>query len=94
MNLLKETIETLELYDKSPKDVRWVGTEDGKYAISWEEFEKIAKDVEYYSGYGLQEIPDNLVVVGDDWWLERAEYDGSEWWEFKTMPKIKEVLQP
>ena len=20
------------------------------------------------------------------WWLERAEYDGSEWWEFKTAP--------
>ena len=27
------------------------------------------------------------VAVGDNWWLERAEYDGSEWWEFKTIPK-------
>lgn len=26
------------------------------------------------------------MVVGDDWWLERHEYDGSEWWEFKRLP--------
>lgn len=25
-------------------------------------------------------------MAGDDWWLERAEYDGSEWWKFKTLP--------
>lgn len=39
------------------------------------------------NGYGWPEIPKDLVVVGDNWWLERAEYDGSEWWEFKTIPK-------
>jgi len=92
MNLLKETIKALELDGKTQKDVRWVGSKDGKYAIGWEEFEKIAKDVEYYCGYGAPEIAEDLVVVGDGWWLERAEYDGSEWWEFKTIPKIKEGL--
>ena len=28
----------------------------------------------------------DLLIVGDDWWLERHEYDGAEWWEFKTLP--------
>ena len=44
------------------------------------------------SGY---QVADDLVVVGDSWWLERHEYDGSEWWEYKEKPKliseIKEV---
>lgn len=21
-----------------------------------------------------------------DWWLERAEYDGAEWWDYMTYP--------
>lgn len=53
---------------------------------SWDDFSKQA-DFEYNNGYDWQEIPADLVVVGDNWWLERAEYDGSEWWEFKTIPK-------
>jgi hypothetical protein len=42
--------------------------------------------VNYDDGFGGNEIPLSLVVVGDDWWLERGEYDGSEWWEFKRLP--------
>ena len=26
------------------------------------------------------------MVVGNNWWLERHEYDGSEWWEYKQFP--------
>ena len=90
INLLKETLEVLKGYGKSPKDVKWVGSKDGKYAITWDEFEKIA-NIEYNKGYGSQEIAEDLVIVGDDWWLERCVSDGwSEWWEFKTLP----VKQP
>lgn len=32
------------------------------------------------------EIDMGLIVVGKDFWLERHEYDGSEWWEFKSIP--------
>ena len=38
------------------------------------------------NGFGGAEVNENLFVVGADWWLERHEYDGSEWWEFKTLP--------
>jgi hypothetical protein len=28
-----------------------------------------------------------LQLVGETFWIERAEYDGSEWWEYKEIPK-------
>lgn len=82
-NLLNETLEILEENGKTPADVLWVG--GGQYAATWDEFAVLA-DADYYNGYGGTEVPVDLYVVGDDWWLERHEYDGSEWWEFKTMP--------
>jgi len=84
-NLLKETVEYLTWVHKTTDDVRWVGSHDGKYAMSWDEFALIA-DIEYDAGYGGQEIASDLVVVGDDWWFTRSEYDGSEGWRFNTKP--------
>jgi hypothetical protein len=86
-NLLEETKEKLADCHKTPKDVLWVGSSDGSEAITWEEFEKLA-DFEYDDGYGLNEIRLDLVVVGKGWWLERYEYDGSEWWVYKEQPKL------
>ena len=39
-------------------------------------------DVEYDSGFGGQELY-GYVVMRDGSWLERNEYDGSEWWEYR-----------
>lgn len=86
MNLLQETMNALKENGKIPADVRWVGRASISAKCSWDDFSKQA-DFEYNDSYGWQEIPADLVVVGDNWWLERAEYDGSEWWEFKTIPK-------
>lgn len=88
INLLQETIEKLKDHKKKPKDVLWVGSRD--LWFSWDHFKTIA-DVEYDNGYGGAEVIDGLLVVGKDWWLERHEYDGSEWWEFKTLPKKPRV---
>lgn len=85
-NLIKETVDVLSSHDLSPVDVAWVGSRDGKYALGWEDFVKIFKNFVYDSGLGRQEIAEDLVVVGDDWWLERHDYDGYEWWEFKKLP--------
>lgn len=85
-NLLTETKKVLETHGKTGADVAWVGSRDGKYAIQWSDFEPIAKKSSYDAGFGSQKIVGDLVVVGEDWWLERHEYDGSEWWEFKTLP--------
>lgn len=46
-------------------------------------------DFEYDSGYGGQLLYGNVWFT-DGTWLERGEYDGSEWWEYKTTPAIPE----
>lgn len=89
-NLLLETIEVLSAHNKEPRDVVWVGDEYGY--TTWEDFKNKA-NITYDNGWGGNEVQMSLVVVGRDWWLERHEYDGSEWWEFKTIPqKPSELL--
>lgn len=83
-NLLKETLDILASNGKTPDDVIWCGSNISWF--TWDEF-KIVSDTSYDSGYGGQEVAENLLIVGKDFWLERHEYDGAEWWEFKSMPK-------
>lgn len=91
INLLQETIEILKENGKTETDVLWVGRgfetlNMKEYKTTWEDF-KAKADFNYDDGFGGNEIPMDLIIVGKDFWLERHEYDGSEWWEFKTMPK-------
>lgn len=87
MNLLEETIEAIKDCHKTTDDVMWVGSKDGKYAMNWEDFEKIA-DVDYYDGFGTQAIAKDLVVVfHDDSYLYRHGYDGAECWELASTPQ-------
>ena len=88
-NLLTETRSTIEDNGYKTDEVKWVG--DKHVRFSWEHFEKIA-DFTYDSGFGGHKIIGSLVVVGEDWWMKRGEYDGSEWWEFQTMPEMPEML--
>jgi len=82
-NLKAETIEVLWEHGLTTDDVLWAGTTE--FYIDLELFWTLA-DREYDEGYGWQEVATDLIVVGAGWWLERHEYDGSEWWEFKSMP--------
>lgn len=84
MNLLKETIAKLADFGLTPADVVWCGNSEGWF--TWEDFEKVA-DVNYDAGYGGNEIAIDLIIAGKGWWLERAEYDGSEWWSLKKQLK-------
>ena len=89
MNLKNETLEMLNENGKRPEDVRWVGCKD--FSIPIPLFWELANQ-EYDNGFGAQKVAVDLVVVGDGFWLERHEYDGSEWWEFKEGPAMpKEV---
>ena len=100
IHFLEETINFLNQNGKTEEDVLWVGRGFSigrgfsrfiytdipeEYKTTWEDFKSKA-DFWYDRGYGQLYIPDDLIIVGKDFWLERAEYDGSEWWEFKTMP--------
>ena len=86
-NLLKETLEVLRDNNKEEKDVCFVT--DGEKFFTWNSFVELAKDINYEEGYGREEINTDLKIVGKGWWLERDVYDGSEWWEFKTIPILK-----
>ena len=87
-NLWEETIKTLENYSLTWDDVEAIILDYRNVTISKENFEEVARKTNYDEGYGRVEIRFDLKIIGWNWWLERAEYDGSEWWELKTKPYI------
>ena len=44
-------------------------------------------DFEYNHSYGVQEVY-GTVWFKDGTWMDRCEYDGSEWWEYRRCPDI------
>lgn len=93
MNLYKETTEFLIENSLSWDDVEWVGvwSESHFGEIPLDKVEEMF-NFEYDEGFGIEEVPLSLKVVGKDFWLERREYDGSEWWSFQTMPTKPDKL--
>ena len=91
MNLLEETVQILKENNKTLDDILWIGTKD--FTVDKKLALKIFGRTNYDSGFGAQEVAYDLLVVGAGWWLEREEYDGSEWWSYKELPTvpIKEV---
>lgn len=49
-------------------------------------------DFSYDSGYGGQMLY-GTIWYDDGTWSERGEYDGSEWWEHRTVPPILDALK-
>lgn len=89
-NLWEETLRILTGNNRNFDDVMYI--QGSNFGITKENFEQVAKKSEYYSGFGAAEVAEDLIIVGDDWWLERHEYDGNEWWEYKEKPKqISEI---
>lgn len=90
VNLLEETLGFLAKNKLTKDDVCWIG--DGNGYCDWDYFAANA-NFKYDGGFGAEFINRDLVVVGKDWWLERHEYDGSEWWEYKKLPEIPNKSQ-
>lgn len=88
INLLEETVNILKKNNLQLSDIEYILTYENDKYLNWaiEQFIKEANEINYDNGYGLHNISLNLKIVGKDWWLERSEYDGSEWWTFKTFP--------
>jgi hypothetical protein len=93
-DLFTETLEALALNGKRPSDVVRVGRGDGALSMRWEDFAVLAREIEYDAGHGADMIDDRLMVIGRGWWLERAEYDGSEWWSYRKMPVVQAPVRP
>lgn len=90
-NLLKETKEILERHGKTFDDILFVGDRTTHTKMTMKDFLEHA-NVEYKNGFGIEEINTELILVGKDFWLERHEYDGSEWWEYKSMPNVNDFV--
>ena len=93
MNLFEETETALINNGKIWKDVVFISTssktcfdEGEEFELSKETFIKLAKNINYDNGFGGHKIKLDLKIVGEDWWLERHEYDGSENWVYKEKP--------
>jgi len=58
-----------------------------------DEYNKFLKflDREYDSGYGCQELF-GTIYCEDGVWLDRGEYDGSEWWNIHIYPSLAEAF--
>lgn len=86
VNFKKETLDFLHNHGKSIHDVHVIidGTR-----CPFDYFIDLAKDINYDNGYGIPCINSNVYIIGDDWWMSRHEYDGSEWWKFNKKPMYK-----
>lgn len=91
-NLLEETLQVLTLHGKTPQDVICVRSHADQQG-TWEDFVKLS-DFTYDSGYGGNEVVGSLAIIGDDWWMSRGEYDGSEWWNFCHTPMPLKTFKP
>ena len=79
-NLYNETVERIKALGYQPSDITFIGSEDGKYSCSWEEFTTLAD--RRYGEFGTQEVATDLLIrFRDETYLMREEYDGSEHWE-------------
>lgn len=61
----------------------------GRGQIPWEVFSRLA-DFNYDSGYGCQEFDGWITFNNTDAYIQRDDYDGSEWWEVVRRPKLKD----
>jgi len=97
-NAKQELNKILDKFDLKSKFKNAVVEGRNKYDrdylyLNKKEFDDLDKlldylDFEYNEGYGGQELY-GIVVFVDGSWLERGEYDGAEWWEYKKTPSVK-----
>ncbi len=87
INFKEETLLSITNNNKTPTDISFIALGD-KYVLDVVTFLNNC-NFTYDNGYGSANIPENLLIVFKDGsWLERGEYDGSEWWEYKQVPLL------
>nr|DAT90463.1 MAG TPA: hypothetical protein [Caudoviricetes sp.] len=64
-NLLDEILNTLDSENLDTEEILWVGSEE--FCVLWENFRDVAERT-YFSE--VEQLPQDLVIVGDGWWLE------------------------
>lgn len=83
-DIIQETKDYIDALGYGKEDIQWIGGRDFTIPINnfWN-----SKPQMYDSGYGTQEVaPDLIIAFKDHTWIQREEYDGSEWWEYYRYP--------
>ena len=89
-NYAEETLRFLERYNYTIDDIDWIGTDD--FIIPIHEFFDIARKTMYNASFGRPETPgDIIIVMKDESWFDRFEYDGAEGWEYH-IPHVKPIV--
>lgn len=83
-NLHEEIVNTLERKGKTLRDIKWVGNRD--YKVDLTEFIELSKRTYYIQGYSTLQYPEDLIIKGEDFWIEVDDYDGSLGLDFKLIP--------
>ena len=96
MNLLEETLSVLKRINKTLDDIEYIyvvkmSWNSNNVLISSKAWQPELLDFEYDKGYGSQSI-DGWITFTDNTWLSRAEYDGSEWWEYHEKPGPEDLI--
>lgn len=92
INFLEETKQILLKYNRTFDDIIFVCDCATHTRMTINDFVSKA-NFTYFDGFGQQIINSHLMLVGEDFWLERHEDDGSEWWEYMVLPKIKDYAE-
>ena len=89
-NAREELLRVLDSIGKTLSDISWMLVYKAKYSEISDAFTTTDQlDFSYDSGYGGQELF-GIVHFHDGTWLDRGEYDGSEWWEYITPPTLEQ----
>ena len=92
IDLLTETLQEIDDNDLSVNDIVYIGTRDGKYSCSLEEFKVLADFESYDNGYGGAEGNPALIIVFKGG--EELHREGSELWDLWKPFKVPEITEP
>lgn len=96
-NAKEEFLETVKDYKVIAADISfgdsWTDNEERfklKPLYTNEEYNELLKflDREYDAGYGGQQLF-GVIYCEDGVWMQRGEYDGSEWWNTFKYPDLR-----
>ena len=101
INAKEELLEMLSNNNKKIEDIKVLSIvhkwywdygedDDDKNYLQIENINIDVLDFEYGNGYGGQRLF-GIILFNDNTWLERGEYDGSEWWEYKSPPTLETI---
>jgi len=75
-NLARETLDALFKFGRTPQEVKYVSVGSiASSASEWFTIEELIDAAEYFDYdqfFTFHEVRDDILIVGDGWWLERS----------------------